>query len=45
MGHYKLQSLHEIWHAEPMNRMRDMMRNRDYELPCLKCQGTRVVEY
>ena len=45
MGHYKAQSLHEIWHGEPMNRMREMMRTRDWARPCLQCQGTRVVEY
>ena len=45
MGNYKMQSLHEIWHGEPMQRMREMMRTRDFELPCLKCQGTRVVEF
>lgn len=45
MGDFKAQSLHEIWHGEPMARMREMMKTRDWELPCLKCQGTRVMEY
>ena len=43
MGDYKTASIHEIWHGDAMNNMRAMMMSKTFQLPCLKCQGTRTV--
>lgn len=43
VGDYKSQTIHEIWHGEQMQKMRAMMLEKDYQLPCLKCQGSRTV--
>lgn len=35
-------SLAEIWQDEPIKKIRDRLLKKSYDLPCLKCQGTRT---
>ncbi len=41
VGKFGELKLHEIWHSEQMDKFRQMVSSRKYELPCLKCNGTR----
>jgi wyosine [tRNA(Phe)-imidazoG37] synthetase (radical SAM superfamily) len=37
------QSLMEIWTGAPITKIREALLKRTYDLPCLRCQGTRTV--
>ena len=43
VGDFAEKSICEIWHGKEIQRIRDMMITKDYETPCLKCQGSRTV--
>ena len=43
VGDFATRSIHDIWHGEEIAKVRDMMRSKEYQLPCLQCQGTRTV--
>ena len=43
VGDFEKRTIHDIWHGPEIERIRQMMRTKDYELPCLQCQGTRTV--
>ena len=43
VGDFEKRTMHDIWHGSEMDRIRKMMISKDYELPCLQCQGTRTV--
>lgn len=43
VGDFEKHSLHDIWHNAEMDRIREMMISKNFEFPCLQCQGTRTV--
>ncbi len=43
IGDFEKESIHEIWHGEKIKQIRKMMITKDYEFPCLSCNGTRTV--
>ena len=43
VGDFRTSTIHDIWHGAPIERVRAMMSSKDYQLPCLQCQGTRTV--
>jgi len=43
VGDFEKQSLHDIWHGKKMDAIRKMMISKEYQLPCLQCQGSRSV--
>lgn len=43
VGTLGVQSLAEIWTAPPITKIRNDLLKKTYDLPCLKCQGTRTV--
>jgi wyosine [tRNA(Phe)-imidazoG37] synthetase (radical SAM superfamily) len=42
VGTLGAQSLAEIWTGEPITKIRNDLLARTYDLPCLRCQGTRT---
>ena len=43
VGNFKKRTIFDIWHGKEIKRIREMMVNKNYELPCLQCQGSRTV--
>ena len=43
VGDFKNNSIHKIWHGNEINRIRKMMITKNYDFPCLSCNGTRTV--
>tara|TARA_Y100000590_G_scaffold470717_1_gene668366 strand:- start:5263 stop:6258 length:996 start_codon:yes stop_codon:yes gene_type:complete len=43
VGNFANRSIFDIWHGKEIKRIRKMMITKDYELPCLQCQGSRTV--
>ena len=43
VGDFEQKTIHDIWHGEKIDEIRAMMKSKEYQLPCLQCQGTRTV--
>lgn len=43
VGDYSQRSISDIWHGQEIGLVRDRMISKDWEKPCLQCQGTRTV--
>ncbi|MEK9968290.1 MAG: radical SAM protein [Ferrovibrio sp.] len=43
VGDFKTRSIHDIWHGKEIEQVREMARTKNWEKPCLQCQGTRTV--
>ncbi len=43
VGDFEKRTIHDIWHGPEIERIRTMMRTKEYELACLQCQGARTV--
>ena len=43
VGDFETRSIHDIWHGPEIDKIRAMMVSKEYQLPCLQCQGTRTV--
>ena len=43
VGNFEKESIHKIWHGNKIKDIRKMMVTKDYEFPCLSCNGTRTV--
>lgn len=43
VGDFAKRPIHDIWHGAEIDRVRKMMVSKDWEKPCLQCQGSRTV--
>jgi uncharacterized Fe-S cluster-containing radical SAM superfamily protein len=43
VGDFSTRTIKDIWDGEEMSNIRDMMVSKNWQLPCLQCQGTRTV--
>ena len=43
IGDFNKESIHQIWHGKEIENIRRMMITKNYDFPCLSCNGTRTV--
>jgi MoaA/NifB/PqqE/SkfB family radical SAM enzyme len=43
VGDFRKRSVREIWHGSEVQNIRNMMISKEWQFPCLQCQGTRTV--
>jgi len=43
VGDFQKNSIHKIWHGPEIETIRKMMDSKKWQMPCLKCQGSRTI--
>ena len=43
VGDFTKRTVHQIWHGEEINLIRNMVIQKDWQLPCFQCQGARLM--
>ena len=43
VGDFSTKSLFDIWHGSEIKKVREMVNQKEWQLPCLQCQGARLM--